>query len=187
MALKEGNLRFSTHKNTFPDLTPERMLEEYKGQDPFATIVSCSDSRVPVELVFDQGIGDLFVVRAAGNSLGGSVTMGSLEYGVLHLHTKLIVVMGHQKCGGITAAIDDGHDHHGDVPDELEKLVVTLREGVQAFVGKEEQVDEAIRQNVAYQMELINKVPEIKKLIDAGTVKVVGAYYHLDSGKVEFL
>ena len=86
------------------------MLEEISGQHPIATIVSCSDSRVPVELVFDRGIGDLFVIRTAGNSLEDDMTMGSLEYAVEHLHTKLIVVVGHEKCGGITAAISNQNE-----------------------------------------------------------------------------
>ena len=96
--------------------------------------MSCSDSRVPVELVFDRGIGDLFVIRTAGNSLDDDMTMGSLEYAVHHLHTKLIIVVGHEKCGGITAAISQHSE--GKEPKEISNLIETLRKGVEPFVGK---------------------------------------------------
>ena len=127
--LKTGNEHFVHHKNAFPHLDEARMKEEVSGQHPIATVVSCSDSRVPVELVFDRGIGDLFVIRTAGNSLDDDMTMGSLEYAVNHLHTKLIIVVGHEKCGGITAAISQHSE--GKEPKEISNLIETLRKGVE--------------------------------------------------------
>jgi carbonic anhydrase len=183
--LKSGNEHFVNHKNAFPHLDKTRMLEEISGQHPIATIVSCSDSRVPVELVFDRGIGDLFVIRTAGNSLEDDMTMGSLEYAVEHLHTKLIVVVGHEKCGGITAAISN--HSAGKEPKEISSLIETLRNGVEPFVGKTENLDDAIHYNVNHQIQKILQNPELKELIEKGELKVVGGYYHLNNGKVDIL
>ncbi|TRX24184.1 hypothetical protein FNW25_12130 [Flavobacterium franklandianum] len=107
--LEEGNKRFATGKPVHPDETLERFRELKRGQDPFAIVVSCSDSRVPAELVFDQGLGDIFSIRTAGNIMG-DYELGSIEYAVEHLDCKLIVVMGHKDCGVIKAFItSDGH------------------------------------------------------------------------------
>lgn len=183
--LKSGNEHFVHHKNVFPHLDKSRMLEEVSGQHPIATIVSCSDSRVPVELVFDRGIGDLFVIRTAGNSLDDDMTMGSLEYAVEHLHTKLIIVVGHEKCGGITAAISNNNEAVS--PKEISNLIETLKKGVEPYVGKSEKLDEAIHYNVDYQIQKILQHSELKELIDKGELKVVGGYYHLNDGKVDIL
>lgn len=183
--LKTGNEHFVHHKNAFPHLDKARMIEEISGQHPIATIVSCSDSRVPVELIFDRGIGDLFVIRTAGNSLDDDMTMGSLEYAVEHLHTKLIIVIGHEKCGGITAAISNENEENS--PKEISSLIETLKKGVEPFVGKTEKLDDAIRYNVDYQIQKILQHPELKELIDKGELKVVGGYYHLNDGKVDIL
>lgn len=183
--LKAGNEHFVHHKNAFPHLDKARMLEEVSGQHPIATVVSCSDSRVPVELIFDRGIGDLFVIRTAGNSLDDDMTMGSLEYAVEHLHTKLIIIVGHEKCGGITAAISNKNE--GKAPKEISSLIETLKKGVEPFVGKTEKLDDAIHYNVNYQIQKILLNPELKELIDKGELKVVGSYYHLSDGKVDFI
>ncbi len=183
--LKAGNEHFVHHKNAFPHLDKARMLEEVSGQLPIATVVSCSDSRVPVELIFDRGIGDLFVIRTAGNSLDDDMTMGSLEYAVEHLHTKLIIIVGHEKCGGITAAISNKNE--GKAPKEISSLIETLKKGVEPFVGKTEKLDDAIHYNVNYQIQKILLNPELKELIDKGELKVVGSYYHLSDGKVDFI
>lgn len=182
--LKIGNEHFVHHKNAFPHLDKERMMEEVGGQHPIATVVSCSDSRVPVEMVFDRGIGDLFVIRTAGNSLDDDMTMGSVEYAVDHLHTKLIVVVGHEKCGGVTAAISNHSE--GKEPKEISSLIETLRKGVEPFVGKSDKLNDAIHYNVVHQLEKIKNNPDFKHLIDSGELKIVGAYYHLDNGKVDF-
>lgn len=183
--LKTGNEHFVHHKNAFPHLDEARMKEEISGQHPIATIVSCSDSRVPVELIFDRGIGDLFVIRTAGNSLDDDMTMGSLEYAIEHLHTKLIVVVGHEKCGGITAAISNHTE--GKEPKEISSLIETLRNGIAPFVGKTEKLDDAIHYNVDHQIQKILQNSELKELIEKGELKVVGGYYHLNDGKVDIL
>lgn len=183
--LKTGNDHFVHHKNAFPHMDKARMMEEISGQHPIATVVSCSDSRVPVELVFDRGIGDLFVIRTAGNSLDDDMTMGSLEYAVNHLHTKLIIVVGHEKCGGVTAAISSHAD--GQEPKEISNLIETLRKGVEPFVGKTEKLDDAIHYNVDHQLQKILQNTELRELIEKGELKVVGGYYHLNNGKVDFL
>lgn len=183
--LKSGNEHFVHHKNSFPHLDQARMNEEISGQHPIATVISCSDSRVPVELVFDRGIGDLFVIRTAGNSLDDDMTMGSLEYAVDHLHTKLIVVVGHEKCGGITAAISNHSE--GKEPKEISSLIETLRKGVEPFVGNSQKLDEAIHYNVDHQIQKILENPEFKEMIEKGELKIVGGYYHLNNGKVDFL
>lgn len=183
--LKSGNDHFVHHKNSFPHLDKNRMLEEIKGQHPIATVVSCSDSRVPIELVFDRGIGDLFVIRTAGNSLDDDMTMGSLEYAVNHLHTKVIMVVGHEKCGGVTAAIASHSE--GKEPKEISNLIETIKKGVEPFVGKSEKLDDAIHYNVEHQIQKILQNPELKELTDKGELKIVGGYYHLNNGKVDFI
>lgn len=186
--LQEGNERFINHKSIFPDLSAEHLNKLREGQHPFVTIVGCSDSRVPIELAFDQGFGDVFVVRTAGNSLDDDMTMGSLEYGAEHLHTPLIVVMGHEKCGGITAAIQEPEKgKEGKEPVELSHLLKSLQNGVKQHVGHPENLDKAIHDNVQHQIEKINQNPELKKLIAENKLKVVGAYYSLADGKITFL
>src|SRR6478736_4693898 len=111
--LEEGNKRFASGKPIHPDETLERLRELKKGQHPFATIISCSDSRVPAELVFDQGLGDIFSIRTAGNVMG-DYELGSIEYAVEHLDCKLIVVMGHENCGAIQAYASPEKGEHDD-------------------------------------------------------------------------
>lgn len=184
--LKTGNEHFVNHKNCFPHLDEVRMKEEVNGQHPMAVVVSCSDSRVPIELVFDQGIGDLFVVRTAGNSLDNDMTMGSLEYAIHHLHAKVIIVVGHEKCGGINAAISH-HNEEENQPKEISNLINTLKKGVEPFVGKVDKLDDAIHYNIEQQIHKLLQNDEIKNLIDNGRLKVVGGYYHLNNGKVDFI
>ena len=125
------------------------------------------------------------MIRTAGNSLDDDMTMGSLEYAVNHLHTKLIIVVGHEKCGGITAAISQHSE--GKEPKEISNLIETLRKGVEPFVGKSEKLDDAIHYNVDQQIQKILQNQELKDLIDKGELKVIGGYYHLNDGKVDFL
>src|SRR5947209_5314090 len=119
--LIEGNARYSRHREQHPDETLARRKELQVGQHPFAVVLSCSDSRVPPELVFDQGLGDLFVVRVAGN-IAADAVLGSVEYAVEHLGTKLIVVLAHEKCGAITAAVEGGK-----APGHLPALVAAIQ------------------------------------------------------------
>lgn len=186
--LLEGNARFVSGNNQNPNSDPSRVSEVAAGQHPFATILSCADSRVPVERVFDRGVGDLFVIRVAGNVAGVSET-GTIEYGTGHLHTPLLVVMGHTACGAVNAAAS-GAELHGAVA----KLVDHIRPSVDAVRQqypelKPDQITPiAVRLNVWESIkDLLTESPEIRDLTAEGKLKVVGAVYDLNSGKVHFL
>ncbi len=146
------------------------------GQEPFATIVACSDSRVPPEHIFSAGLGELFVIRTAGNTIS-QTELGSVEYGAYHLHTDLVVVMGHTSCGAVDAAINDtGHDH-------IEYITEEIQEGI----GDITDTREAEIQNVNNSIEEIKKSTLIQEMINKGEVKVVGALYDTHTGVVEYL
>lgn len=181
-----GNERFATGKMVSPRATSARLDETLNSQKPFAAIVACSDSRVPVELLFDQGIGDIFVIRTAGNSVMDDVVMGSIDYAIDHLGVPVVMVLGHQNCGGVTSAItavegEHAH-HHGKIGELLEVVTTDIKE----FVGHPESLDEAIHVNEIAQAKHIADVEYVKEKIAAGKLKVVSAYYNLESGKVEF-
>jgi carbonic anhydrase len=154
-----------------------------RGQSPVAAILSCSDSRVAPELVFDQGLGDLFVIRVAGNTLDDEV-LGSIEYAVEHLGTRLVIVMGHEQCGALTAAVKGVHERT-----HVDALLVPLSQAVQDTKGMAgDPVDNAVRDNVLVVVtELKKSEPVLANLHKTGKVKIVGAEYHLQSGRVEFL
>ncbi|WP_297521511.1 carbonic anhydrase [uncultured Clostridium sp.] len=177
--LKVGNQRFVEDKSTVNNVSTQRRKELENGQHPYATIISCSDSRVTPALVFNAGLGDIFDIRLAGNVVDDSA-LGSIEYAVDHLHTPVIVVMGHEKCGAVTAAYDQvvkGQEAHGHVEDLVDEI--------EPAVKKNGTIDEAIRQNVVDVVAEVKKDPVVAKAIKAGQVKVVGAYYDLD-GRVTF-
>jgi carbonic anhydrase len=180
--LKEGNERFSNGKSTHPSYVAaarDKMLEK---QTPFVAIVSCSDSRVPPEIIFDRGLGELFVVRDAGNVIG-AIEMDSIEFAVAHLHVPLIVVLGHQNCGAIQAALH-GQSH---VP-ELENIFPLIDEAFKGCVtiGSNSLVN-AIHCNVKKGVETLKKSPTIAPIFAKHQVKIIGAYYDIETGKVSFL
>jgi carbonic anhydrase len=187
--LQEGNQRWVENKSTAPNTTLERMNETAtNGQKPFVTIVTCSDSRIPVERVFDRGVGELFVVRVAGNRAAGSET-GTVEYGVGHLHTPLLMIMGHTKCGAVAAAAS-GAKLHGKVGE----LVAGIQPAVDRARKHNPGADEAtltalaVRENVWQTVfDLYKSSPEVRDAVAAGKVKVVGALYDISTGKVEFM
>jgi carbonic anhydrase len=187
--LKEGNARFATGKPKHPHLTKERRVETAtKGQAPFATILSCSDSRAPVELIFDQGVGDLFVVRVAGN-VAGTDEIASMEYAGEHLHTPLLVVLGHSKCGAVTAVVENAK-LHGSLPSLAAKIkpAVFKTRAANRDLSGDALLAAAIRANVQQAMaDLFARSRIIKNLIKDGKLKVMGAIYDLESGKVEWL
>ena len=173
---------------TFLGMTAEqatkRREELTKSQHPFATIVSCSDSRVPPELVFDQGLGDLFVVRVAGNVINDE-GLGSIEYSVDHLGVRLIVVLGHQRCGAVKAA-KETIAAKAKAPAHIQSLVNAIRPAVEATVNQDlEATVEANVKNVA--QALRTSTPVLKPKVDSGEVRVIGANYSLDTGGVSFL
>ncbi len=167
----------------FPDMT-KRREELTKSQHPFAIVVGCSDSRVPPEIVFDQGLGDLFVVRVAGNVIDDH-SLGSVEYAVDHLVVRLVVVLGHQRCGAVKAA-KETIAAKTKAPAHIQSLVTAIQPAVEATVKDDlEATVEANVKNVT--QALRSSVPILKPKVDSGELKVVGAYYSLDTGSVAFL
>src|SRR6266576_4204091 len=182
--LKEGNGRYTSGNVQHPGQTAERRTELAKTQHPFASIVSCSDSRVPPEIVFDQGLGDLFVLRVAGNVIDDH-SLGSIEYAVDHLAVRLIVVLGHQRCGAVKAA-KETIAAKGKAPAHIQSLVTAIKPAVEATVhGDLEATVEANVKNVT--QALRSSPPILKPKVDSGEVRVIGAYYNLDTGSVAFL
>jgi carbonic anhydrase len=162
----------------------KRRTELIKSQHPFAAIVCCSDSRVPPEIVFDQGLGDLFIVRVAGNVINDE-GLGSLEYTVDHLCTRLILVLGHQRCGAVEAARQT-IAAKGKAPGHIESLITAIKPAVEA-TGKED-LDATIKANVKHVVQALrSSTPILKAKVDSGEVKVIGGYYSLDTGAVTFL
>lgn len=179
--LKDGNARFVSGKPLHPNQSDARRKELVKGQHPFATIVSCSDSRVPPELLFDQGLGDLFVVRTAGEVVQ-SVELGSIEYAAEHLHTPLVVVMGHKKCGAVDAAVKEG-----EMPDNIKAIASLIAPAVKtAKTMNGDLVDNAVRVNISNMAKIIEGSPVIKNLIEEKKIIIITAYYDLDNGTVVF-
>jgi carbonic anhydrase len=186
--LKRGNARFLGGDSHFPRLQKEVLAELAKGQQPYATILGCSDSRVPPELVFDAGFGELFIVRVAGNIIGPSIA-GTLQYAGMHLHTPLFVVMGHQGCGAVQAALAAkfrGTRQASRIEFLLESIVPAL-DGLDATLPAEALLHAAVEANVRWTVRSILESPEGKLRAAEGVMKVVGAVYELNTGRVRFL
>src|SRR5262245_31959493 len=181
--LKEGNAHHAAHRYTHPHETASRMRQLASVQHPHAEVLSCADSRVPPEILFDQGLGDLFVVRVAGNVVSDT-ELGSLEYGAEHLHVPLLVVLGHQHCGAVTAAVGGG-----EAEGHIGSLIGLLRPAVEKARGLPgDHIENAVRANVEMVVkQLRTSGPVLEKLVSNGELKVVGAVYSLDTGKVIWL
>ncbi len=182
--LKLGNKRFVEGKSKH--FRAERKWREslVAEQHPFAIILGCADSRVPTELVFDQGFGDLFVIRNAGNVVMEDV-QGSIEYAALHLHTKLVVVMGHEGCGAITAALKS-REERAKEPPELQQILNLIEPAI-AHVNPQEEnaVSKGVEANVRWSVKMMNRIKTERK--QSPDFTAVGAIYELKSGKVRFL
>lgn len=188
--LMEGNARFVKGETKSPRRKPEDFVPLAEGQAPMAIIVGCADSRVSPELVFDQGVGDLFVVRVAGNvvSNAGPLVKGSIEFAVAELGARLIIVLGHGKCGAVKAAI--AHiDANDTLPGAIRELVELIRPAAASVRGKPgDKLENAIEANVAKGVERLKTLdPIISEFVKKGEVKVVGAVYELGSGKVKLI
>ncbi|MEG4970510.1 carbonic anhydrase [Microcoleus sp. B6-A1] len=181
--LMAGNQRYLQQKRTFPDQARSRVVEVAKGQHPFATILACSDSRVAPEIIFDQGLGDLFDIRVAGNFLD-DVVLGNMEYATLELGVPLLVILGHERCGAVKAALDGKA-----VPGHISTLVAAIKPAVDSTKGqKGDAWDNAVRANVKMNVNKLKLAsPILAKAVKAGKLKVVGGRYDLDSGKVEII
>jgi len=180
--LLDGNQRYVAGRAVRPNQTTARRATVAGGQHPFAAILGCSDSRVPPEIVFDQGLGDLFVVRLAGN-VADPVALDSLDYAVTHLGARLILVLGHERCGAVTAAVE-GHEEPGDVGPMLAELRAAVAAS-KALPGNP--VANAIRANVELTVENLRTSKPLSAMVASGQLKIVGGTYHLATGKVEML
>jgi len=181
--LMAGNERYVRSKQQHPDESSTRRKELETGQHPFAVILGCADSRVSPELLFDQGLGDLFVIRVAGNIVDDAV-LGSIEYAVEHLGTKLIVVLGHEKCGAVSAAVEGG-----EALGHLKALVAAIQPSVAATAGSPgDKIHNCVIANARRVAQQIRESqPMLKEYVDRKSLKVVAADYALDSGKVTLL
>lgn len=181
--LVAGNERYVNEKCIYPHGDMDRVEETAPHQAPFAAVVGCSDSRVPVELLFDRGIGDIFVIRTAGNNVNSEMVMGSVDYAIEHLGVKVLLVLGHGSCGGVTGAITEGGHEQGAIA----HLLGTIRSDVSDYVGKAESLDEAIRHHTLVQVERIMAHPHVAEKVEKGEMIVKPAYYDVHTGKVTLL
>ena len=189
--LRDGNRRFVAEVRGRA-ASRERRQELAAGQEPFAIILGCSDSRVPAEIVFDQGLGDLFVIRVAGNIVAPS-QVGSVEFAAARFETRLVVVLGHTSCGAIQATVDELGRRSEEQSRNLRSIVDRIRPSVEPLLGtslardRDALVHEAVRANIRMSANQLRHGSEVlEQLIDTGGLRVVGAEYSLDTGVVEF-
>lgn len=181
-ALLDGNRRFVQRKRTNPHQDTARLAEVAKTQKPFASILSCADSRVPSEIVFDQGFGDLFVCRVAGN-IATPEEIGSLEFGAAVLGSKVIMVMGHERCGAVAATIKGA-----SVPGQIGSLLEAIKPAVAKSEGQPgDRLENACKANVLVQIEKLKSSPVLAQLIKENKLKIVGGYYDLDTARVSLV
>ncbi|MBE8992446.1 carbonic anhydrase [Nostoc sp. LEGE 12450] len=180
--LIEGNQRFVDHHPQYPDQSALRLQEVAQAQHPFATILSCADSRVPAEIVFDQGIGDIFDVRIAGN-IATHEAIGSIEYAVVLLGSPLLMVMGHERCGAVTAAVQKE-----SLPGDISTFVKAIKPALKKVKDQPgDAVENAVVANVQYQIERLQKSKLLSEQVQSGKLKIVGGRYDLDTGRVTII
>jgi carbonic anhydrase len=179
--LKEGNDRFAAGRQAVKDISSKRRAELAQGQHPFAVVLSCADSRVVPEVLFDQGLGDLFVLRLGGN-IAEQAVLGSIEYAVDHLHAPLVVVLGHESCGAVGAAVEGK-----TFPGKLGWLVKQVYTGNNLPADKQAALAAGIRANALHAAGLIRQSPELKELVAGKRVQIVAGVYSLTTGKVTWL
>lgn len=181
--LKAGNARFVSGNLAHPHQSLARRAKIKDGQRPFAIILGCSDSRTAPEVVFDQGLGDLFVVRSAGNVVD-DVGLGSIEYAAEHLGASLIVVLGHENCGAVKATLDGGK-----LPGHLPAIAKAIRPAVKASANRPgDALDNAVLENARLEAHRVaDSKPILRKLVEQGKVRVVAARYDLHTGRIVFL
>ena len=184
--LLEGNQRYASNKSIDLNESQSRRAELAGGQSPFATIFSCVDSRVPPELIFDRGLGDLFVIRTAGQVLDSAV-LGSLQYGVAELKIPLLMVLGHEKCGAVKATVE-AVENNATAEAEINWLVDGIRPAVEAAKGQSgDLLDNAVKDNVSLTVEHLKESSILSEAVEKGELKIVGARYDLDTGLVEVI
>lgn len=187
--LKDGNARYVAGQSTHLHQGADRRAETVSGgQHPIATIIGCSDSRAPLELVFDQGVGDIFVIRVAGN-VAGPDELGSVEYGVGHLNTTVVLVLGHTSCGAVTAAVQNAKVH-GNIPHIIKQITPAVVKAKAWNPGSSgaDLLAKSIKANVWLTMEnILRKSTEVREFVTAGKVLLLGGLYDLTSGQVTWL
>ena len=191
--LKEGNQRYVSGVRSLETMARTNQREAFlEGQKPFAVILGCSDSRVPVEIIFDQGLGDLFVIRVAGNIVAPS-QIGSIEFAAEQFGTRLVVVLGHSFCGAVKATIGELQQPQENQSKNLRSIVERIRPAVQGLLATdlrndpEQLLETAIRANVRVAVGQLNHGSEIlERLVSSGGLMIVGAEYSLETGEVEF-
>nr|WP_320014150.1 carbonic anhydrase [uncultured Desulfobacter sp.] len=194
--LKDGNERFVSGKSEHPHLNKERLIQagkEDQGNHAYATIITCSDSRVPVEAIFDAGVMDIFVIRVAGN-VCDTDEVGSIEYGLAHVHTPVMVLLGHTQCGAVTAVTRavNGHGHamERNIPPLVDNIEPAVRHAMEKYphLKGDKIIPFAIEENVWTSIrDLFMTSPATRDLVKAGKAKVVGAIYDVSNGKVSWL
>jgi len=186
--LRAGNARFVAGQTLHPNQSVDRRTEVAAGQKPFAIVLTCADSRLSPEILFDQGLGDLFVIRVAGNVVD-SFTLASIEYAAEHLGSRLLVVLGHERCGAVKAAIDakptkHGKKHEGHIADLVAEIVPAVTD---AKTWGGDLFENAVKANVLRTAKKIASGKPPSTMISSGRLTVIGAYYDLDSGRVRTL
>ncbi len=178
-----GNKRFVASEMTYPNQTPRRRTELITGQYPFAVILGCSDSRVPPEVIFDQGLGDLFVIRVAGNILD-DIVLGSIEYAVQYLQTPLVMVLGHSDCGAVKAAIA-----RTELKGHLSLIAFAIQPAITNVKNHSgDSVEDVVRANAINVAEQIRSAkPLLAEYVQNGKVTIIAAKYDLQTGVVEML
>ena len=181
--LMAGNQRFVENKPEARNQDYVRLVEVSQGQKPLVSILGCADSRVPIEVIFDRGLGDLFVVRDAGN-IATPEEIGSLEYGTYVLGSKVLMVLGHEQCGAVKAALEGK-----PLPGEMGSIVAAINPAIDEANKNDskEFYDLTIQNNVKLQVKRLNESPLLRELVQGDKLKIVGAYYSLATGKVSLL
>jgi len=184
--LREGNERYVANKSTDLNESQSRRVELAQGQNPFATIFSCVDSRVPPELVFDRGLGDLFVIRTAGHVIDNAV-LGSLEYGVAELKIPLLMVLGHEKCGAVKATVE-AVEKNVTAEAEINWLVDGIRPAVEEVKAQPgDLLDNAVKANVMLTVERLKGSAILSEALEKSELRIVGGRYDLDTGMVDII
>lgn len=186
--LKDGNQRFVSGERSYPHLDAKRLAEITGGQHPYVTLITCSDSRVAPEHIFDVGLGDMFTIRVAGNVCDDD-EVGSIEYGIDHLGTPLFVVLGHSNCGAVTAVVTEA-DVHGKIPVLIDNIKPAADWIKREYPNAEttELVEKAVKANVWQAIaDLLGSSEAARNRVKDGSLLIVGAVYHLDTGSVEWL
>ncbi|NCO68225.1 MAG: carbonic anhydrase [Nitrospirae bacterium CG_4_10_14_0_8_um_filter_41_23] len=184
--LMDGNKRYVSGSLVKKDLGDTKRKELAKGQKPFAIVVTCSDSRVPPELLFDQGLGDIFIIRVAGNVVD-QIALGSIEYGAEHLNAPLLFILGHSKCGAVTATIDAKGEPEGNIGAIVKKIMPAAEKAKKKGGTKDEVLETAIKENVKNVYKDVMKSKIISHLVQEDELKIVAGEYNITTGKIEMI